>query len=88
MWMANVGDTIYILPGPVPEQLPKRFYMEAMMLRFTNCKLSYKDQSIPYIKKQVAKELRCNPEELKQFRIEKKSFDARKKPDVYIIYSV
>ncbi|MBO5488564.1 MAG: FAD-dependent oxidoreductase [Eubacterium sp.] len=58
------------------------------MLRFTNCKLSYKDQSIPYIKKQVAKELRCNPEELKQFRIEKKSFDARKKPDVYIIYSV
>ena len=58
------------------------------MLQYTQCKLSYKKQSIEQIKKKVAGKLHVHPEELKDFRIVKKSIDARKSPDIVMIYSV
>ena len=58
------------------------------MLQFTNCKLTYKKQDLDSIRQKVAKTLRCRPEELKNLKIEKKSLDARKKPDIFFVYTV
>ena len=58
------------------------------MLQFTNCKLTYKKQDLDSIRQKVAKTLRCRPEELKKLKIEKKSLDARKKPDIFFVYTV
>ena len=58
------------------------------MLQFTYCKLTYKKQDLDSIRQKVAKTLRCRPEELKKLKIEKKSLDARKKPDIFFVYTV
>lgn len=58
------------------------------MLQFTNCKLTYKKQDLTSIKQKVASTLSCRPEELRNFRIEKKSLDARKKPDIFFVYTL
>jgi len=58
------------------------------MLQYTQCKVSYKKQTLEHIKKKVANKLHISPEELKDFRIIKKSIDARKSPDIIFTYTV
>ncbi|MCR5691788.1 MAG: FAD-dependent oxidoreductase [Eubacterium sp.] len=58
------------------------------MLVYSGLKLDYKHQSLGEIREKLAKELRCSPEEVRNLRIEKKSLDARKKPDLYYVYQV
>ena len=58
------------------------------MLQYTQCKVSYKKQTTEDVKKKVAHKLHILPEEIKEFRIVKKSIDARKSPDILFIYTV
>lgn len=58
-----------------------------MKLIIHNIKLSL-DDNINSLKRVVSKKLRIDAKEFKDFRIVKESIDARKKPDIAIIYSV
>ena len=58
-----------------------------MKLIIHNIKLSL-DDNINSLKRVVSKKLRIDAKEFKAFRIVKESIDARKKPDIAIIYSV
>ncbi len=65
------------------------------MLRISNIKLPLsifsKDREIPeerILTRYLSKELREREEEIRKLSIQKKSIDARKKPDIFILYSV
>ncbi len=58
-----------------------------MKLIIHNIKLSL-DDNINSLKRVVSKKLRIDAKEFKDFRIVKESIDARKKPNIAIIYSV
>ncbi|WFA08205.1 NAD(P)/FAD-dependent oxidoreductase [Tissierella sp. Yu-01] len=57
------------------------------MLRVPEIKLSL-DQDEKSIKKEIAKKLHISEETIKDYRIFKKSIDARKKNDVHFVYAV
>ncbi|NLD47788.1 MAG: hypothetical protein GX660_11410, partial [Clostridiaceae bacterium] len=52
-----------------------------------NIKLSL-DENIDALKKLVSKKSGINMNDIKSFRIVKESIDARKKPLIYLVYSV
>jgi uncharacterized protein len=52
-----------------------------------NIKLSL-DQEEGQVKKAAAGKLRVSPEDFQSFRITKQSIDARRKPEIYLVYSV
>ena len=57
------------------------------MIKVDQIKLSvYENES--KLKDIVAKKLRINSSDIKDYSILKKSVDARKKPDVYFVYSI
>ena len=65
------------------------------MLKISNIKLPLsvfsKDREIPeerILTRYLSKELREREEEIRKLSIQKKSIDARKKPDIFILYSV
>ncbi len=57
------------------------------MLRISQLKLHI-DHSEEQLKKKLIRELRIRPEELQGFEIRRQSVDARKKPELYFVYSV
>ena len=57
------------------------------MIRIQQLKLT-PDQPISLLKKKAAKILRVPEEKIEKLSIEKKSIDARKKPELYFIYTV
>ncbi len=58
------------------------------MLQLSQCKVAYTEDSAEAVRKRAAKMLRIRPESIKNMRIVKKSLDARKKPQIYFIYTV
>lgn len=52
-----------------------------------NIKLSL-DQDEAQVRKEAAKKLRVSPDAFLSFRITKQSIDARRKPDIFLVYSV
>ncbi len=58
------------------------------MLQYTNCKISWQQQSIGHIKKKIARVLHIKETDFLDFRITKKSLDARRKPDLVYLYTV
>lgn len=58
------------------------------MLRYSQCKIDYRRDSIEELRKRIAEILRIREEEINQIKILKKSVDARKKPQIYYSYSV
>ena len=57
------------------------------MIRIQQLKLT-PDQPTSLLKKKAAKILRVPEEKIEKLSIEKKSIDARKKPELYFIYTV
>ena len=57
------------------------------MLRLNNIQMPLK-ANLNDIKKAAAKHLNCKPEELRNFKIAKKSVDARRKSNVHFVYSI
>ncbi len=58
------------------------------MLQYSQCKLDYRKDTKEELRRKVAKDLRVKEDALRDVRIEKKSIDARKKPDIYYNYTV
>lgn len=58
------------------------------MLRYSQCKIDYRRDSIEELRKKIAEILRIQESEIQQIKILKKSIDARKKPQIYYSYSV
>ena len=58
------------------------------MLQYSQCRIPYRKDSREAVRKKVAKKLHCEPSELHEFHVVKKSVDARKKPDIYFTYTV
>lgn len=58
------------------------------MLRIKNIKVDYKKDSVEEIKKQIAKNLNANTLDIKGIKINKKSIDARFKPNIKYVYEI
>lgn len=58
------------------------------MLKYNQCKIDYRRDSIEELRKKIAEILRIQETEIDQVKILKKSIDARKKPQIYYNYSV
>lgn len=59
------------------------------MLQYSNCKISWENDSISHIRKKIARILHIKETDFLKFQLTKKSLDARKKPDlVYLITAV
>lgn len=58
------------------------------MLQLTQCKLPYREATRENLLRKVARTLHIAEEEILQLDIVKKSIDARRKPDIYIAYTV
>lgn len=58
------------------------------MLQLSQCKLSYRQGTKENLKKKIAKTLHIKPQQIKDIKIIRKSIDARKKPELYYIYTV
>jgi uncharacterized FAD-dependent dehydrogenase len=61
---------------------------ETDMLQLSQCKLSYKKNSMDELRRKVAKQVHIDVEQIKEIHIVKKSLDARKKPDLFYIYTI
>lgn len=66
----------------------KRFGMENNMLKYSQCKVDYRRDSKTEIRQKIAKELRIREDQIKNLKIERKSVDARKKPNIFYNYTV
>ena len=58
------------------------------MLQLSQCKLSWQEDSFSKLQKKAAKLLGISVEDLTQFTIVKRSLDARKKPNLFVLYTV
>ncbi len=58
------------------------------MLQYSQCKIDYRKDTKEELLRKVAKELRIREQDIKDLCIEKKSVDARKKPEIYYNYTV
>lgn len=58
------------------------------MLQLTQCKLSWQEDSLDKLKEKVAKKLHISPNDMDHFTVTKRSMDARKKPELFILYTV
>lgn len=58
------------------------------MLQYNQCKIDYRKDTEKELKRKLASKLGINESDLKEMRIERKSVDARKKPEVYFNYSI
>lgn len=58
------------------------------MLQLTQCKLPYREATRENLRSKVAHTLHISVEEIQQINIVKRSIDARKKPDIFFIYTV
>jgi len=58
------------------------------MIRVRQIKIDVKNDNIDEIKKNISKKLKINVNDIKDIRINKKSLDARYKPNLYYVYEV
>ena len=58
------------------------------MLQLSQCKLSWQEDSFSKLQKKTAKLLGISVEDFTQFTIVKRSLDARKKPNLFVLYTV
>lgn len=58
------------------------------MLQLSQCRIPYQRASLPELRKKVSSLLHIEEEDLKDFHIVRRSIDARKKPDIYVSYTV
>ena len=58
------------------------------MLQLSQCKLSWQEDSFSKLQKKAAKLLGISVEDFTQFTIVKRSLDARKKPNLFVLYTV
>ncbi len=58
------------------------------MLQYSQCKIDYRKDTREELHRKVAKDLRIKEQEIYNLCIEKKSIDARKKPEIYYNYTV
>lgn len=58
------------------------------MLQLSQCKLPYQRASYVQLKKKIAKTLQLTEEEIQDLKIVKRSLDARRKPEIYVSYTV
>lgn len=58
------------------------------MLQYSQCKVDYKNDSLEELKSSIARHLRVQEKEITNLKIERKSIDARKKPDIFYNYTV
>lgn len=58
------------------------------MLQLSQCRLPYQAASLPELKQKVGKILHVKVEEMTDFHIVRKSIDARKKPEIFVSYTV
>lgn len=58
------------------------------MIRLRQIKINVDDDSIDNIKRKCAKRLRVREEKIKELVIQEQSLDARKKPDLYFVYTI
>ena len=60
------------------------------MIRINQIKVPYKNEKDEHniLKNKIAKKLKISPGEIKDFKIIRKSVDAREKPEIYFVYTV
>ncbi len=58
------------------------------MLQVSQCRLPWQEASVEKLKQKVSKMLKLPQEEMTDFKIVKKSIDARKKPEIFMNYCV
>lgn len=58
------------------------------MLQYRQCKIDYRKDNTKEIQKKLAAKLHIRPEEITEMQIVKKSIDARKKPELFLNYTV
>ena len=58
------------------------------MLQLSQCKLLWQEDSFSKLQKKAAKLLGISVEDFTQFMIVKRSLDARKKPNLFVLYTV
>lgn len=58
------------------------------MLQLSQCKVPYQEDSPAYLEKMVARKLHIRREEVKNLTVVRKSLDARKKPEIFMVYTV
>jgi len=58
------------------------------MLQLSQCKLSWQEDSFSKLQKKAAKLIGISVEDFTQFTIVKRSLDARKKPNLFVLYTV
>lgn len=58
------------------------------MLQLSQYKIPYQKDKEDYLKEKVAGQLHIGTEDILEFHIVKRSIDARKKPDIYFVYTV
>lgn len=58
------------------------------MLQYSQCKIDYRKDTREELKRTLAGKLHISENDLQNIRIERKSVDARKKPELYFNYSV
>lgn len=58
------------------------------MLQISQCNIPYQKDSPGYRKKKLADRLHIRPSDIQEMKIVKKSLDARKKPEIYISYTI
>ncbi|MCI5936480.1 MAG: FAD-dependent monooxygenase [Eubacterium sp.] len=58
------------------------------MLQLAQLKIPYQKDNTEYIKKKIARQLHLDVLKIHDLKISKKSIDARKKPDIFYIYTV
>lgn len=58
------------------------------MLQYSQCKIDYQKDTPEELKRTLAGKLHISENDLRNIRIERKSVDARKKPELYFNYSV
>ena len=83
MWMGSAADIICSGHGPADGLQEER----QQMLRINQLKLKV-GHSEEQLKKKLVRELKIRPEELQKFEIRRQSIDARKKPELYYVYSI
>lgn len=59
-----------------------------IMLQMSQCNILYQKDSPEYRRKKLAKKLHILPSEIGEVKIIKKSLDARKKPEIYVTYTL
>lgn len=58
------------------------------MLQMSQCNILYQKDSPDYRKNKLAKKLHIPASDIGEVRIVKKSLDARKKPEIYVTYTL